>query len=82
MIVSSAKLTEKYQITIPAEVRRQLGLNAGDEVQLVIEDGKVILRAAKGSWVDRYWGLGADLWREAGGGRAVIERERKSWDEE
>ena len=82
MIVSSAKLTAKYQITIPAQVRKQLGIGVGDEVQLILEDGKVVLRAAKGNWVDRYWGLGADMWREAGGGKAVIERERQSWDEE
>ena len=81
MIVSSAKLTEKYQITIPAEVRQRLGLKAGDRVYLEIEDDKVVLRAPK-SWTERFYGLGAEMWRAAGGGKAVIERERQSWDED
>jgi len=79
MTVSSAKLTRKHQITIPAEIRRRLDLKAGDVVYLTLEDGRAILRAARGGWTESTRGLGADVWRAEGGAEAAIERERGSW---
>jgi AbrB family looped-hinge helix DNA binding protein len=78
MTASTAKLTEKFQITIPAEVRRRLGLKAGDRVYLVWEKGEVVLRAAAGGWTESSRGLGKELWRQVGG-VAAIESERSSW---
>jgi AbrB family looped-hinge helix DNA binding protein len=78
MAVATAKLTEKFQITIPAEVRRQLGLKAGDRVYLVWERGEFVLRAATGGWTESSRGLGKEVWRHEGGA-AAIESERNSW---
>lgn len=78
MAVASAKLTTKHQITIPAPVRRRLGLRAGDVVYLVEEEGRIVLRSARGGWAESTAGLGADLWRSQGGA-AAIDRERDSW---
>ena len=36
-------LTAKGQVTIPADIRRRLGLKPGDKVAFVEEDGKVVL---------------------------------------
>ena len=36
-------ITTKGQITIPAALRKRLGLQQGDEVAFVIENGKVVL---------------------------------------
>jgi AbrB family looped-hinge helix DNA binding protein len=80
MVVATAKLTDKFQITIPAEVRQRLGLKAGDSVYLAVEEDRVVLRSAQGGWTEAYRGLGADMWQEAGGGPAAIERERSSWE--
>lgn len=33
------RITSKGQITIPQQVRRQLGLQPGDEVDIVVQDG-------------------------------------------
>ncbi|MDQ6604405.1 MAG: AbrB/MazE/SpoVT family DNA-binding domain-containing protein [Chloroflexota bacterium] len=39
-------MTSKGQVTIPAEVRKRLGITAGDKLTFVIEDeGKIELRA-------------------------------------
>ena len=81
MAVATATITRKYQITIPAEVRRRLGLQVGDTVYLDVRDDEVVLRAVPGGWADSMVGLGADLWRRHGGGEAVIRRERDSWDD-
>ena len=79
MVYTTAKLTDKYQITIPREVRRRLGLRAGDVIYLALEEEKVVLRGARGGWTEATRGLGAYLWKEEGGADA-IERERDSWE--
>jgi antitoxin PrlF len=79
-MIASAKLTSKFQMTIPAAVRRLLGIAAGDVVILTVEEGEVILRAAKGGWTESSRGLGAEVWKRAGGGVAAVERERNSWE--
>ncbi|MDQ2785438.1 MAG: AbrB/MazE/SpoVT family DNA-binding domain-containing protein [Chloroflexota bacterium] len=38
-------MTSKGQVTIPAEVRKQLGIKAGDKITFVIEEGRIALRA-------------------------------------
>jgi AbrB family looped-hinge helix DNA binding protein len=79
-MIASAKLTSKFQMTIPAAIRRLLGIAAGDVVILTVEEGAVILRAAKGGWTESSRGLGAEVWKRAGGGAAAVERERDSWE--
>ncbi len=45
---SVSTITSKGQITLPAKVRRHLGLHTGDKVSFVIEDsGKVMLKVPK-----------------------------------
>ncbi len=80
MVIASAKLTGKFQMTIPAAVRRRMGIEAGDVVILTVEGGEVILRAAKGGWTASSRGLGAEVWKRAGGGSVAVERERDSWE--
>lgn len=46
MTLATSKLTSKYQATIPARVRKVLGLDQGDSVAFVIEGDKVLLRRA------------------------------------
>jgi len=38
------KVSSKYQITIPKDVREALGLEAGDKLYVGREDGKLVLR--------------------------------------
>ena len=43
-VLDVAKVTSKGQVTIPASVRRELGLDAGDRLLFVLEDdGRVVL---------------------------------------
>jgi AbrB family looped-hinge helix DNA binding protein len=39
-----SRMTSKGQITVPKEVRRQMGLRPGDQVEFVQEDGTFRLR--------------------------------------
>jgi len=79
-MIASAKLTSKFQLTIPAAIRRRLGIAAGDVVILTVEGGEVTLRAAKGGWTESSRGLGAEVWKRARGGVTAVARERDSWE--
>ncbi len=37
------KVTRKYQVTLPKEVRERLGIRIGDSLRVKVEDGKVVL---------------------------------------
>lgn len=48
--MATALLTSKGQITIPIEVREELGLKAGDRIEfLKSEEGKYFIQPKKGS---------------------------------
>lgn len=37
------KVTRNYQITIPAEIRRALGIREGDLLEVRLEGGKIVV---------------------------------------
>ena len=43
IIVDSAKVMSKGQITLPKDIREALQLNSGDRVTLIYENGQVIM---------------------------------------
>lgn len=79
-----SKMTRKGQVTVPAEVRRQMDLHIGDRLEFVVEDGQVRL-APPGSWAQRTYGIlrdrgtatygpdDSDAWAEA-----AIERDEQT----
>lgn len=42
------RITSKGQVTIPQQVRRELGLEPGDEVEIVVRDGVAAIIPAHG----------------------------------
>ncbi len=42
------RVTRNYQVTIPAEVRRRLGIKAGDRVVVEVEGDRIVIRKASG----------------------------------
>jgi antitoxin PrlF len=51
MSIARSKLTSQGQISVPAEVRRKLGLSPGSVIEWVEEDGSMVVRpAAEYSW--------------------------------
>lgn len=43
-------MARRHQITIPEEVREEVGINVGDEVDVRSEDGRVVVEKAVGNW--------------------------------
>jgi len=40
-------VSSRYQITLPAEVRKALGIKPGDRLEVEVEGGKIVLRLAR-----------------------------------
>lgn len=46
-MTTASTISSKGQITVPIEVRRRLGVKAGDQVEFVFEEGRTVLRPAR-----------------------------------
>jgi len=42
----SSTLSSKGQVTVPLEIRRRLGVKAGDRVEFVLDNGRITIRPA------------------------------------
>ncbi len=52
--IKTSKLTEKYQATVPLEVRKRLQLKKGDRIAFEIKDDETVL-LKKVTWIDPEW---------------------------
>jgi len=43
----SSSLSSKGQVTVPQEIRRRLGVDAGDRIEFVIEGDRTVIRPAR-----------------------------------
>jgi AbrB family looped-hinge helix DNA binding protein len=50
-----AKVTAKYQITIPPKVRKKLGIGPGTEVDIALQGGKYVLVVDSVETVKKKW---------------------------
>jgi len=72
------KLSAKYQIVIPREVRRQLGLAAGDDLLVEVRDNTIVLVPRPRSYAKRLRGLHKEVWGKVEA-TAYVKEERKGW---
>jgi len=78
--MAQAKLSKKYQVVIPREIRRKLGLEAGSTISLYpLDDKRAVLVKQPKDYVAALEGLGADIWKSLGGADNYIKEERASW---
>ena len=82
--VAVAKITSKGQITIPAEVRRMLGLKPGDKVAFEhMAQGAIFVRKADEFPFDRFRGMGTGVPELEAGPDSIIQyiRDLRGHDE-
>lgn len=72
------KLSSKYQIVIPREVRQQLDLRAGDGLLVEVSGKTIVLVPRPRSYTARLRGLHKDVWRDVDAA-AYVREERKGW---
>lgn len=73
-----AKLSSKSQIVVPAAIRRQLGLQPGDSLQIIAREDCFIVRKAPVSFVEQLDRCGSEHWV---GYEAELDEARDKWDE-
>ena len=49
-------MTSKGRVTIPLEIRQRLGLEGGDQILFVIEDGVMVLKPVRNDPFEEYAG--------------------------
>ena len=45
---NSSTISSKGQVTVPQEIRTRAGLSAGDRVEFVMDNGKILFRPLRG----------------------------------
>ena len=78
MRMLSVKVSSKNQIVVPAKVRRELGIKAGDRLSVEVRRREVVLRPG-GSAADRLYGIGRGVY---GDPVAYIRALRDEWEED
>lgn len=75
--MTNVKVGERYQVVVPKEARRALGLKPGDRLQVEVIDGAVVMRPAM-SQAAALFGRDKAIWS---GVDAVtyVREERSSW---
>jgi AbrB family looped-hinge helix DNA binding protein len=59
----SVKVSSKYQVSIPSEARRRLGIEAGDRLSVEVAGESLVLRIRPEKPSDRLRGLGSEGWQ-------------------
>ena len=70
-------LSKKSQLVLPAKIRRQLGIEPGDRLELEVEGDHVILRKVPRSDVEALGQYRSSLWA---GLAQELEQARDEWD--
>jgi len=79
--MDTAKLSRKYQIVVPKEVRKKMNLRVGERVAVYgVDENRAMLVRRPKSYTDALQGLGKEVWEALGGADKYIREERASWD--
>jgi len=77
--MATATVSSKYQVVIPREVREKLGIRAGDQLIVEVDDGKVVMHLRPRSYTRYMLGLGKEVWRGVDA-TEYVRKERGSWE--
>ena len=55
--MDTSTLTQKGQIVVPSKIRKALGLNQGDKVAFLLQDGKLLLKPVGKNYFDSLRGI-------------------------
>ncbi len=80
MKTAIAKISSRYQLVLPKEARRALGVEPGDVVLFLIEENTVRMFPKPKSYTRYTRGLGKEMWAKLGGGERFHREEQAAWE--
>jgi antitoxin PrlF len=72
------KVSKKHQITIPSELRKQLGIKSGDELLVELRGGYAVLLPEPRDYSERLRGLHRQVWAGIEP-KEYVRQEREAW---
>jgi AbrB family looped-hinge helix DNA binding protein len=78
-MVSIVKVSSKNHMTVPADARRALGIEPGDELLVSVENGVMKVTKRPQNYADAFFGLHKEVWADIDV-REYLRRERDAWD--
>jgi AbrB family looped-hinge helix DNA binding protein len=73
---ATVRLSSKFQVVIPQAAREALGLQAGDELLVLVKPDRVVMMPKPKKFAERTAGLHREVWQ---GAEAYLKDERDSW---
>ncbi|MDI3339930.1 MAG: AbrB/MazE/SpoVT family DNA-binding domain-containing protein [Sphaerobacter sp.] len=77
-MASRVKVSSKNQIAVPADVRKQLGIQRGDVLLVEVRDGYAILMPEPRDYSKRLRGLHREIWQDVEP-QECVRQEREAW---
>ena len=74
----TVKVSGRYQISLPSRARRELGIEAGDRLIVVVQDGMLILLPQPDDYVEYMAGIHREIWQGIDT-TAYLNEERAAW---
>ncbi len=76
--METVKVSGRYQISLPSRARRSLGIEAGDRLIVVVQDGLLILLPQPEDYVSYLSGLHREVW-DGIDTTTYLNEERATW---
>ena len=76
---SRVKVSSRYQVAVPSNVREQLNIHAGDHLLVDVQDGAIILVPQPKDYAAHLAGLHKEIWQDIDT-TAYLHEEREAWD--
>jgi AbrB family looped-hinge helix DNA binding protein len=72
------RISRKHQIVVPKRARDRLGLSAGDQLIVRVENDLLVMKPKPTSYTSFMQGLHKHVWKNTDAS-AYVEKERKAW---
>ena len=78
--MAKVKVSKKFQIAVPSEIRKKLGIRAGDTLIIDVQGEHAVLLREPEDWAEKFFGLHKEVW-EGIDVDEYIREERAAWRE-
>ena len=77
-MTTRVKVSNRFQIAVPAEVRKKLHIKQGDHLLVDVRNGSAVLLPEPENYADYLRGLHRDVW-EGVEPQEYVRQEREAW---